>query len=591
MQFRAFKLRFRRRLRRRQHQVEDLSHQAEVQIERDFFRRLHKFGESWRPIAAWIVLFIMIIAGLSLQMSSLSGYYRTIAPIPGGTFTEGILGSFTNANPIYATSEVDTSVSRLIFSGLFMYDEAGQLRGDLAESYKIDDNGTTYTVTLKPNVKWQDGKPLTSQDVVFTYQVIQNPDAQSPLVGSWQGITVAAAGPRTVIFTLPNPLSSFPYTLTNGILPYHLLKSVPMPDMRSVDFNTLQPVGSGPFMLRAISTNNTSATNAQQKLTLSPYDGYHRGAPKLHDFIIRTFLNKEQLIESYKHNELTAMIGLATIPKGLRESDQIHSFPLNAATMVFFKNSSGILSDAAVRRALVLGTDRDAIIRSLGYPARPVRSPFLQGQLGYDPNYLQVTFNLAQAKEDLQRAGWQVGKEGIRFKDGQELRFSLSAPDNDEYASVAKQIAGQWRLLGADVRVQIQEPADFQTTLSTHSYDAVLHGITIGTDPDVFVYWNSTQADVRSSNRLNFSEYKSKVADNALEAGRTRSDPALRVVKYRPFLQAWQQDAPAVGLYQPRFLYITSQTVYGLSERALTADADRYANVENWMIRTGQVMN
>jgi hypothetical protein len=85
------------------------------------------------------------------------------------------------------------------------------------------------------------------------------------------------------------------------------------------------------------------------------------------------------------------------------------------------------------------------------------------------------------------------------------------------------------------------------------------------------------------------SEYKSSQADEALEAGRTRFDPALRAIKYEPFLQAWQTDAPALGLYQPRFLYITREPVSGLTEQSINSAADRFDNVVNWEILTGKV--
>jgi ABC-type transport system substrate-binding protein len=84
---------------------------------------------------------------------------------------------------------------------------------------------------------------------------------------------------------------------------------------------------------------------------------------------------------------------------------------------------------------------------------------------------------------------------------------------------------------------------------------------------------------------LNFSEYNSKTADAALEAGRTRLDPALRAAKYAPFLQAWQADYPALGMYQPRFLYLTRSTVHGLLDHPINADAERFTNVHNWQIR------
>jgi peptide/nickel transport system substrate-binding protein len=259
--------------------------------------------------------------------------------------------------------------------------------------------------------------------------------------------------------------------------------------------------------------------------------------------------------------------------------------PLTAAVMSFFRMSDGVLADGNVRQALLKATDTPAIIKSLGYPTMAVKEPLLQGQLAYDPTYSQAGFDLAAAKQQLDNDGWHVGKNGMRSKDGVPLKFRLSTQNSSEYQSVASQLKSQWRAAGADVTVSLQDPTEFQSTLASHGYDALLYGIAIGTDPDVSAYWNSSQANVLSATRLNFSEYHSGTADAALEAGRTRLDPALRTIKYRPFLQAWQTDAPAVGLYQPRVFYVSRGPVFGLTEHTVNNATDRFDNVNNWMIR------
>jgi peptide/nickel transport system substrate-binding protein len=224
------------------------------------------------------------------------------------------------------------------------------------------------------------------------------------------------------------------------------------------------------------------------------------------------------------------------------------------------------------------------VLGRLNYSAIPVDEPLLKGQLGYQARYAQATANTARANALLNSAGWRTGSDGIRTKGGKRLAFALSVPSSADYTQAANTLSSQWRKIGVDAQVSIQAPADFQTILTQHAYDAVLYGIAIGVDPDVFVYWDSSQADVRSTNRLNFSEYASTAADVSLEAARTRLDPVLRTAKYATFLRAWQQDAPALGLYQPRFLYISHTTVYGLSAGQLNTDAGRYRNVESWMI-------
>lgn len=589
MQFHAFKLRFRRRLRQRQHQVEDIGQQTEVLAERYFFQRLNKLNSSvWRFVIAWVSLFVLLIGSLVGQNLVLSGYYQHYVPAPGGIFTEGIVGSFNNANPLYASSEVDKTVSKLLFAGLLKYDDKQQLVGDLADKWSVDAKGTTYTVTLRPHLTWQDGQPLTADDVVYTYKALQNPDAQSPYESSWHGITVAKVNARTVTFTLPNVLASFPQNLMNGIVPAHLLAKVPMSDLRSIDFNTANPIGSGPFMWRKLQVSGTGLDQAEEQIALTPFSGYYAGEPKLKSFIVHVFATRHAMEDSYTHGQLTAMVN----PSVDTPANAInYNLVLSAATMVFFKTSSGVLSDKVVRGALVKATDTDQIITKLGYGTKAVREPLLQGQLGYDKSYVQPGFDPAAAQTALDQAGWVMGKNGIRAKAGQALSFNLTASDTPEYAAVSRQLALQWRKIGVQANVQLEDPENFQSVLTNHSYDAVLYGITIGPDPDVFVYWDSSQGTVLAANRLNLSEYKSSAADAALESGRTRLDPVLRAVKYKPFLQAWQQDSPALGLYQPRLRIVANTKIYGLDEHQITNSTDALNNVQNWMIRTTRKTN
>jgi peptide/nickel transport system substrate-binding protein len=361
-----------------------------------------------------------------------------------------------------------------------------------------------------------------------------------------------------------------------------------MADMRSVAFNTRKPVGAGPFEWQAIELNGASVDNRQEHIALKPFANYHDGKPKLSSFVVRTFRSEEQLVNSFQKQEVNAIVGLTDMPDQLQNDSDMRAYnlPLTAAVMAFFKTSEGVLADRGVRSALVQASDVPSIIASLPYVTLPVREPLLPGQPGYNAAYQQSAYNLAAAKAQLDAAGWVPGKDGIRRKAGQPLTFQLTAQNNGEYPTVARELARQWRLVGADVKVIVSpDEATFQNTLAYHSYDAVLHGISIGVDPDVYVYWSSTQADERAPVRLNLSEYRSRQADTALESGRTRLDPQLRAEKYKPFLQAWQADAPALGLYQPRFLYITRGTLFGLSEHPINTDADRFASVLDWQIR------
>jgi peptide/nickel transport system substrate-binding protein len=578
---RARKLRLRRELRMRKLQLQSTGEQAD----KYFIRRLDRLTTVRRFVVAWIVFAVALIVASVAQNYALSSHYQSLQPAPGGIYTEGIAGSFTNVNPIYAATSADRTVSRLLFSSLLTYNERNQLTGDLAESWKADSRGQKYTIHLRDNLHWHDGQSLTASDVLFTYKTIQNPDALSPLNSSWKGVKVEAPDAHTVIFTLPNPLVSFPHSLTNGILPEHILGKVPMTDMRSTAFNTANPIGSGPFRWRELHVSGNVADNREAQITLSAFDNYHNGRPKLDSFTVRIFQSEQRMIDSYKRRELQAMVGLMAEPNDVKEPMRALSFPQTAATMTFFKTTSGVLADKVVRQALVQGANTAAIRRQLGYAAPAVDAPLLKKQLGYDKSLTQLSYNPEVASKQLQDSGWVVGADSIRQKGNQKLEFKLLAENNSEAARTSRLLQQQWRKIGVDAKVELLDPAQFQLALSQHGYDALLHGVSIGNDPDVFVYWHSSQADILSPGRLNFSEYKSKIADDALEQARTRTDVTLRTAKYKPFLTSWRDDAPAFGLYQPRFLYITRDPVYRLNTHEVNSATDRFANVEDWMIR------
>lgn len=584
---RSTKLRWRRRFRRSKQQVEDLGQQTEVQLERHFFTRLSRLTKVRRFMAAWLLLFVLIIGGVLYQARSLGQFYLQPTPTDGGVFTEGVLGSFRNANPLYASGSADSSVERLVFSGLFRFDQNNNLVGELAEGWQLDARETTYTVTLKENLRWHDGELLQADDVVFTYNMIQNQDAKSPLATSWQGIKVVEVNPSTVRFTLPSILSAFPYSLTNGIVPKHVLKDVPPSQLRAIAFNANSPIGSGPFKWEAIEVIETSDNTREQRIALVANNDYVGGRPKLDRFIIRTFADEQKLVQAFEKREIVAAAGLSVASDAMKSDTNVQTYniPLTSQVMVFFKSSSEIMGNVSIRRALAYGLNVPSILEGLGRPVLPSDAPLLKTQVGYDKSVVQKTNDIATANKLLDEAGWVRGKDGIRTKDKRPLSFMLTTQANSTYDYIAKSLKDQWRALGVDVKVLPLQDSELQQALSVHNYDALLYGISLGADPDVFAYWHSSQADIRSASRLNFAEYRSPVADQSLEGGRTRSDDVVRSIKYRPFLDAWRQDVPAVALYQPRYLYVFREPLFGFAPSEMNAGADRLNNVVDWRVR------
>jgi len=462
------------------------------------------------------------------------------------------------------------------------------LVNDLAEKLEVNEGTQTYTVHLKPNLTWHDGKPLTAKDVVFTYRLIQNPDARSFLEGSWRGIKVNAIDNSTVSFTLPNKLSAFPYSLTTGILPEHILKDVPAEQLRSNKFNTQNPIGSGPFKFDKVQVSG-STDKREERVGLSSFDEYNAGKPKINKFIIKTYKSEDKLVNAYTEKQVDAMANVASLPDQLENDSTTQEFSSTTLSQVavFFRTTQPPLNDVAVRNALVAGASRAELISGIHYPVVPSDEPLLKTQIGYNKAYAQVAAgDVAKASQLLDSAGWVKNPNtGIREKNGTKLTFRLVSQSSSEYSAVARILQKQWQDIGVDVQISLQPEQELQPTIAQHSYDALLYAIAIGRDPDVFAYWHSSQADVRSQTRLNFSEYQSTSANEGLEGGRTRYDPNVRSIKYKSFLEAWQKDSPALVLYQPRYLYVARKPFSGYNVAQLNSVADRFVNVENWTIK------
>ncbi len=588
------RLRLRRMFRRRKRVVEIAAIQAENNLERHFFKRLGSLAEVRRFVVGWVGLLLLLTGSVAVQARSLGQFYQRIAPSEGGTLREGVVGGFSDANPLYASNAADSSVAKLVFSGLFTYDDKNKLVSDLADKWETDDKGQEYKVVLRRNVKWHDGKPFTADDVLFTYKTIQNPDAKSPLFSSWKGIEISKIDKYTVHFVLPSPLAAFPYSLTNGIVPKHLLSSVPATQLRSIPFNTSSPVGTGPFKWKSVQVLGSTRENRTEIITLNRNQAYYHGEPKIAQYELHTYRDETALTKAFERKELTTMVGVSKLNDSMASDQTVRSYnvPLTGSVMAFYNMSGNILQDVQVRKALTSALDRSEALAALGFPAIAAQQPFLKGQVGFDGTLGQRGYSLEEAKQLLDTAGWKP-KQGSPYrvnKDGQELILHFATQNISEYAELAQNMQKQWRALGVNLDVKLYSEEDMQSSVLTqHNYDILLYGITIGPDPDVFAYWHSSQADVRS-NRLNFSEYKNKNADKALEAGRTRTDPAVRALKYKPFLQSWQSDIPAVALYQPRFLYIARSDLVGFSAERINSVVDRLNGIEKWTVLRDRII-
>lgn len=553
-------------------------------------KRLDNIRSVRRHVIGWLVLVGLLIIAVAGQLLWFQRNYQTTAQSEGGTYAEAVLGPINTLNPLYATTSAELSASRLLFSSLYTYDAGGSLQNDLAESATVDDSQTTYTVKLRPDAKWHDGTNLTADDVVFTMDLMKDPETRSPLSVNWRDVTVKALDSRTVEFKLPVVYAAFPHALTFSILPKHLLGDVQRATIRENTFSQ-EPVGSGPYAFRVTQVIDVNGTEKIVSLAVAPE--YYKGQPLIENFDLHAYATQDQIIHALKTGEVNAA---ADLPSSSVASVDTHNYkvygqPINNGVYAVFNVATPILKDKAVRQALQVGTDTAAIRKNLALNPPALHLPFIDSQVEGNDLPKAPVADVAKAATMLDAAGWRL-EGNVRKKDGQPLQLSIVTTKNSQYEKALEVLSGQWRKLGIVVATRIVDTNDpaasfTQGILQQRSYDVLLYELSIGADPDVYAYWHSSQIGV---NGYNFANYSNPTADASLASARDRLDPALRSAKYKAFAKQWLEDAPAIGLHQSIAPYVVNKSLQSISaDHRLVTPQDRYSSILYWSVNSKSV--
>ena len=535
-----------------------------------------------RRILTWMLGLALLIVIVGMQMLWFQRSYLQSAPVDGGTYAEATTGPIETLNPLYATSDAELAASKLIFSSLFNYDSTGHIGPDVARTMTLDETNKIYTVTLKPGVKWHDGKPLTASDVVFTVGLMKNPVVRSSMNASWKDIQAEVVDTQTVRFTLPAAYASFPQALTFSILPEHILKTVDTRLIRESSFSS-SPVGSGPFSFRL--SQAIGEADMRKVIHMAANDHYYGHKPKLDRFQLHVYATMDDVGAALRTAEVGAAADISSdVARGIdRSRYEVVSKPVNSGVYAIINTTQPTLKDASVRKALQIATDTTSIRKALYDTPPELYLPFTKGQLTGGDIPTRPDYDMAKAMALLDAAGWKLGPDGVRTKDNQPLRLNVVTRKNSDYEKALERISGQWRKIGIAVDKQVVDQSFTQTVLQRRSYDVLIDELFIGGDPDVFAYWHSRGI-------LNFANYSNATSDDALVSGRNRSEAELRNVKYKAFAKQWLSDVPAIGLYQSTMIYAKNKQLNSIADdERIVSPADRYADVQFWTSETGNV--
>ncbi len=547
------------------------------------------------------LIFYVLAVALSLStlviVFRLNDYLLVEVPAYGGSIAEGIIGSPRFINPVLAISDADRDLTSLVYSGLLKTTPDGTLVPDLAESYSISEDGLIYTFIIKNNIFFQDGTPVSADDVEFTILKAQDSAIKSPKRANWDSVKVEKVGDREIRFTLKQPYAPFLQNTTMGILPKHIWKDVSNDEFALSYFN-IEPIGSGPFMIDSITRNSSGIP---QKYQLSPFKNYALGEPYLSSFTLSFYSNEAALIDAFKRGDIESINSITPDEvKGLPMSNQnLITTPLSRIFAVFFnQNEAPIFADIHVREALNEVVNKEALVQKVLFGfGMPIDGPVPTGLLDEQKSLSQPTTTpdeqIQNARAILEKDGWTLNGDGIyqrtnkKKKMTEMLSFSLSTSDVPELKEAALIIKDTWEKIGAKVDLKIFESGDLsQNIIRPRKYDALLFGEIIGQDLDLFAFWHSSQRDDPG---LNIALYTNTKTDKLLSDARTISDRSAELEKYRQFETELQKDTPAVFLYSPSFVYILPKKVKGAELSYITVPSDRFADVNDWYTETEKV--
>lgn len=552
--------------------------------------------KSFRVEAVVTLLGLALVLGV-LAFGATPGSTSSQASSP--TYVEAMVGAPRLVNPLLASSDTDVDLTHLVFSGLARIDRTGNIVPDLASGWDVSADGRVYTFTLQPNLRWQDGKPLTAGDVKFTVGLVQSKDFQGNLdiASVWRGVQVDTLSDSIVRLTLPKSDASFLQYATLGLLPQHLWSVVEVADLASSELNR-NPVGSGRWRFAGPAGTDTGEGGVPSTLTPTaqtapgvllepnPY-GPGTGTSFSHIWF-RPYPSFGAALTGFQLGEVH---GLGHIPADRMDEVRavpgatLHEQTLARYAMLIINTRSPLFDSVQTRQAIEFAVDKNALAQ-LAY-GRAADSPVLPHSWAYAKPDKPRDNDPSEARRLLDSAGWLVGPDGVRTRNGQRLSVVLAGnKDQPSNLEVAQELQRDLKAVGIDLQLaMVSRDALLKDYLAPRSYHlALVNWAAAGADPDLYAYWHSSQ----NTSGVDFSGWINASADSALEGGLHVADKAVRTRLYGEFQTAFAQDVPGIILYCPLYAYATRQPASNVSlpQADLLTPAQRFDTMADWTLRT-----
>lgn len=544
--------------------------QSAERIRRNLVDRISHVLSVRLLIFEWGLLVVALIMLALAQAFWFGDSYAEDVYVSGGTYTEATIGDVNSMNPLFATTDSEKVLSKLMFATIATIDYSGHPGNQLAESIVASEDGKKWTVKLREGLKWSDGEPITSEDVIFTAGLIKNPAVNTIYESNLANVKVSVDENGAVVFDLPTVYADFISALNFPVVPKHILGDSDPKTLVENNFSNA-PVTSGAFNFNAMQSGNTSD---EKVIYLSANENYYSGKPLLNSFAVHTYSAKDGVIDAVNAGAVTATAELSGADGERIVNGQFNqrNSSLNSGAFIFFNLKKPAAGDVEMRRAIRQGIDIEGIRERAANTAK-LDYPLIDSQI-------KLTEYPELPVRDFEAAKAKIAELG----GGEMVHLDVATVNSGYLPGVTNAIADDLRALGFEVNVSVyEENQEFiNNVVSKRSYDILVYEVELGADPDLLPYYHSSQA---VSSGLNLSNYKNVLVDDLLLGARDTMDANLRVKKYEAFLQHWVTDVPAIGLYQPNLTYFYNKNVRTFSNgvRLVTA-IDRFSDVTDWAV-------
>lgn len=547
-----------------------VSEEGKEHIKENVIERISHIRDIRLLIFEWALLVFALIMLAITQAIWFGDSYSEDSFSYGGTYTEATLGDVTSFNPLFAITNSEKTLSRLMFATIATIDYSGHPGIGLAKSILPSENGRVWKVKLRDELKWSDGTPITNEDVLFTIGLIKNPAVNTVYDANLANVKVSESDSGEIVFTLPYTYADFISALNIPVVPKHELEDSDPKNLIEDSFS-ISPVTSGAFSFNALQA--TSSTNEKvYYLSFNPY--YYKGENLLNGFAVHTYASKDAIINAVNSGVVTATAELTgsdrekVLAKQFLEKDS----SLNSGAYIFFNTTNAATKNIDLRKAIRQGIDLDSL-RSIVPNSTPLNYPLLDSQIKLS-SYPEIP------AKDYEAAKAKIAE----IKGDGNINLEIATINFDYLPDIANKLADELQNLGIEANVSVyEENQDFiNNVVSKRAYDILIYEIELGADPDLLPYYHSSQA---SNTGLNLSNYRNSLVDDLLLGARDTLDETLRAKKYETFLKYWINDVPAIGLYQPNLVYFYNRNVrtFGNDIRLVTA-LDRFTDISDWAV-------